>query len=272
MPLGVWSWAARKPDRMKTRMATPRLRGLSRRSALVVSFALAWSAAGGSIRAQSPSAAPETVRILFIGNSYTYFNDLPRMLQSMAPASSKTLRIELGAALEGGATLRSHWNKRTIDLVRNGNRDFVVLQEQSLAPIQATRDFIAYGERFGQEIRAAKAQPVLFLTWSRQNRPSAQDSLNRAYRRLGDLITATVVPVGPAWQELQRLDTTAKLYTDDGSHPSPLGSFIAATTFYRTLFGELPVRSYTANAGLSSRTLTLVHRAVETAVGRFQQR
>jgi len=244
---------------------------MGKRLGPVVTLVAASIAAAGSLRGQSAPVSPDTVRILFIGNSYTYVNDLPRMLQSMASATATSHAIEFGTVVEGGATLRSHWNGRTIDLVRSGDWDFVVLQEQSLTPIEATRHFMSYGERFGKEIRAANAQPALFLTWSRRDRPSAQDSLNRAYRQLGDIISGTVVPVGPAWQELQRLDPTAKLYADDGSHPSPLGSFVAATAFYRTLFGELPVPSYTADTGLSSRTLTLVRRAVETAVEGFRE-
>jgi hypothetical protein len=56
-----------------------------------------------------------------------------------------------------------------------------------------------YGERFAQEIRAAGARPVLFMTWARKDRPASQDSLTRSYLGLGRHIRAVIVPVGPTW-------------------------------------------------------------------------
>src|SRR5688572_8892071 len=93
---------------------------------------------------QSSAASPPT-RILFIGNSYTYFNDLPKTLQSMAAAGASPRKLELGTVLIGGATLRSHWNDSTLQLIRRGRWDYVVLQEQSIAPIASPDDFVKYG-------------------------------------------------------------------------------------------------------------------------------
>jgi hypothetical protein len=215
-------------------------------------------------------AAADRVRILFIGNSYTYVNDLPRTLQAMAAAGGSH-SVEVGSVLVGGASLRRHWNDRdAVELVRRAGWDYVVLQEQSLLPLENPDELIAYGKRFGTEIRAAQATPVLYLTWARKGRPSsAQDSLDRAYLRLAGEIGATIVPVGPAWREFQRLEPTSDLYAEDGSHPSPLGSFVAASVFYRTLFGRPPPASYAGSLPLTPRTRTAVQRAVGAAVSRF---
>ena len=220
-----------------------------------------------TLRAQNATPG-KTIRVLFIGNSYTYYNDLPQTLQSMAQAASKPVKIELGTELEGGATLQRHWSERTLELIRSGRWDYVVLQEQSLAPIESTEQFIEYGKRFVAEIRAAKAQPVLYLTWARQRRPETQEQLNQAYQRLARETQALLVPVGPAWQEYQRLDRAAQLYDDDGSHPTPLGSFLAASMFYRTLFGMQAPARFTPSR-VSPTVVPVVQRAVEAAVRGF---
>ncbi len=234
---------------------------------LVVSGIFLFSTASALVGQSKAASTP--IRILFIGNSYTYFNDLPKTLQSIASAGASPRRLELGTILIGGATLRSHWNDSTLHLIRRGRWDYVVLQEQSVAPIQSPEDFMKYGKRFAQAIRAAGARPVLFMTWARKDRPASQDSLTRSYLTLGRQINALIVPVGPTWAAFQRLDTKLNLYAGDGSHPSSLGSLLAACVFYQALFGEaLPV-SYSL-PGVSPRSLSLMRQAVEMTAGRFQ--
>jgi hypothetical protein len=239
--------------------------------------AASWLAAVMSMQAatlvaQQETAATKPVRILFIGNSYTYSNDLPAMLQAMALAAPQPITIDAGTVLVGGATLRDHWDGDARNAIRRGDWDYVVLQEQSLRPIDATREFIEYGRRLGEEIRAVKARPVLYLTWARKSRPSSQEALNRGYLRLADEIGAIVVPVGPAWSEFRRLDGTSELYTEDGSHPSALGSLLAASMFFRTLFGVLPPETYGPDSTIAPRVLPLVRRAVQETASSFPAR
>lgn len=204
--------------------------------------------------AQVDVSGPKQIRILFIGNSYTYFNDLPQTLQSMAAAGSESRTVHVASVAEGGATLRSHWTNSTRELIRRGAWDYVVLQEQSLLPLQERARFLEYGMRFANEVRASNGQPVLYMTWSRRGRDAAQDSLNDAYVELARATGATIVPVGPAWEEFRQLDAVSSLYTDDGSHPSRLGSFVAASAFHRVLFRTLSPDSYGTDNGLEPRT------------------
>ena len=230
-------------------------------------FLLSVSLVSARVEAQS-TAAGKRVSILFIGNSYTFVNDLPGVLKSMAANSTEPVDLATDGILIGGASLKAHWEaKGTTERIRNGEWDYVVLQEQSLLPIENPDAMLDYGNRLGRVIRSAKAKPVVYLTWARKTRPSSQDSLNRAYLQLARQIDAIVVPVGPAWQSVQRLDPSLELYDADGSHPSPLGTYVAAATFHRVLFGRLP--STTTAQNLSPQTVALVHRAVEDAVVGF---
>lgn len=229
---------------------------------LLAFIALSTSVVSG----QAGQPVPRRVAILFIGNSYTYYNDLPGILQSMAVQDSDTLEVDVQSVVEGGARLSTHWNRKTIELIRRGDWDYVVLQEQSLAPLDIRDQFLDYGKRFAAEIRAVKATPVLYVTWSREQRPADQKHLDDAYAELARATGAIVVPVGAVWQELRTNRNIPSLYADDGSHPTPMGSYVAASTFYRVLFGKSsPVRAGITH-GLQPDLVRTIHRSIEASV------
>ena len=140
-----------------------------------------------------------SVRVLFIGNSYTYYNDLPSMLEFLASSESGFPLVHAEAVAEGGATLERHWRGgEAVAAIGGGNWDFVVLQEQSLRPVEDPDRMFEFARHFAEEIRKAGAQTVLFLTWAREGRPEMQPLLDRPYLSLGKELGAWVVPAGPA--------------------------------------------------------------------------
>jgi hypothetical protein len=89
---------------------------------------------------------------------------------------------------------------------------------------------------FDGEIKRRGARTVLFLTWSRKAEPEQQADLNHAYDSVAREIGAILAPVGPAWQKARLQNPEIELYAKDGSHPSPLGSYLAASVIVQTLF------------------------------------
>ena len=74
-------------------------------------------------------AADKPLQVLFIGNSYTYFNNLPKQVEAIAASQKAGPRIRTGASLSGGKTLQWHWeNQKAVEAIRQGGWDFVVLQ------------------------------------------------------------------------------------------------------------------------------------------------
>lgn len=228
-------------------------------------LALIASATASLVGQEVDQPSAPRVDILFIGNSYTYYNNLPGILHSIA-AARLDLNLHIATVVEGGASLRSHWNESTVELIRRGGWDYVVLQEQSLAPLEAPDQFTLYGKRFANEIRGANARPVLYLTWSREQRPEDQVRLNEAYLELARETQAMIVPVGPVWQELRATEGMPDLYAEDGSHPSPFGSFVAAITFYRVILRDMPPDTSGLTHGVHRHTMRLVQNAVEDAI------
>jgi hypothetical protein len=192
-----------------------------------------------------PSLAPTSrkpLRVLFIGNSYTYFNGgLGTLVQSLASAVKGGRAFEFVEVTKGGQTLEGHWNDgKALAQIRKGGWDYVVLQEHSLRPLLDREKMYTYARKFDAEIRKAGAKTVFFETWARKNRPEMQSGLDRAYSGIAREVTATLAPAGLAWQAALKDKPGFALHIGDLSHPTPAGSYLNACVIYETLFGRSP--------------------------------
>ncbi len=180
-----------------------------------------------------------TQRILFIGNSYTYCNELPTLVAQLAAAGGKDVAVHQVTA--GGVTLEWHAQNEATLAALTEPWDIVVLQEHSIRPIQDTPKMAMAAAALQAIIASTGAQTVLFMTWARQHFPEMQAGLARVYNAVAQDIGARVAPVGLAWEAALIADPSLALHTEDKSHPTPLGSYLAACVFYATFFGESPV-------------------------------
>jgi hypothetical protein len=174
--------------------------------------------------------------MLFIGNSFTTRNDLPGLLTVIAKAG-ESIEIESKVIAAGGASLRRHWNAGASDTIAGEKWDYVVFQEQSTLPIKNGKRFHENVREFMPVMNDSSAKMVLFMTWARIHEPANQEILTNSYYEIGKELTATVVPVGSAWKKLLENHDAPTLHAEDGSHPTFAGTYLAACTFYATLFG-----------------------------------
>jgi type II secretory pathway pseudopilin PulG len=181
------------------------------------------------------------IKVLFLGNSYTMASNLPQLVADLAAAAGNNPALTHDTHLVGGASLESLWNDGTsVKKIRQGGWDFVVLQEQSMRPIQDEGDMDTYARLFCTEIRAVSAIPLFFMTWARQKAPTTQPLITNAYLRITRAEHAEVAPVGMAWQSSLQQRPQLILHASDGSHPSPTGSYLAACVFYASIFDKSP--------------------------------
>lgn len=197
--------------------------------------------------------AAEPLRVLFVGNSYTCFHNAPEVFAALA-------RVGLGREVQTqmvavpGETLLGLWDRSPArQTLRSSKWDYVVLQDQSLLG-EALRDgrftvnsprLLHWGVRlFDGEIRRAGARTVVMQTWSRRAEPGHQADLDHAFDSIARELGATLAPVGRAWQRARQEQPALELYGADGSHPSPIGSYLLACALFSALFpavdGELP--------------------------------
>jgi hypothetical protein len=230
--------------------------------------------ADAAVDAPSVDAAPDVaaarLRVLFVGNSYTYYNDLPMVVSRIGDAAARAGRgpaVEGASVTVGGATMRNHWD--TGDAPRrimNESWDAVVLQGQSVEPALNFTEFRTYGARFGMLANTQRARPVYFATWPRRaddavyaqswsgGTPEAFNGrLHTAYGQVAAQVMGAVAPVGNVWMAALAARPSVTLYDADGSHPSPAGSWLAACVIYRALAGvPAPPESDGALAGLTA--------------------
>jgi PKD repeat protein len=220
--------------------------------------------------------AQDTLSVLFLGNSYSSYNNLPQLVQSLSSSAGKTLIID--SNMPGGLSMSGHANNATtFSKISQGNWDYVILQEQSQMP---TIDFYRYNEMYPAitdlksliEQYNPCAKIITYMTWGRryggqQCGPGAtycspvfvdfnhmQDSLTSAYLEISEQLNIQCAPVGVTWQNILN-DTTLILHSNDNSHPTIDGSYVAALTIYSSIWKQ-PSNGITFNAGLTqSRAL-----------------
>ncbi len=211
-------------------------------------------------RAVAGPSAPRPLRVLFIGNSYTYNNNLPAQLVALAQSATPPVPIQTRTVAQPGVRLQQHWERgEALAALRQGPWDYVVLQEQSTLGLlliegrhevnDPDRAFHPYARRFAEEARKVGAQPLFLLTWARRDTPESQARLTQAYMSVAREMGAPIIPAGLAWARVRQEHPDLALYHQDGSHPSPAGSYLTACALYATLTGRSPVGLATVLTG-----------------------
>jgi hypothetical protein len=186
--------------------------------------------------------ARKPLRVLFIGNSYTFFNGgLGTAVKGLASAVKDGRPFEYVEVTKGGQTLEGHWNEgKALAAIRKGGWDFVVLQEHSLGAVDRREKMFQYARMFDAEIRKTGAKTVFYETWGRKNRPEMYGVVEQAYVSLASQLKAVVAPAGAAWSLALKANPTLSLHIADLSHPTPAGTYLNACVFYETFFGKSP--------------------------------
>ena len=199
----------------------------------------------------------DSLRALFIGNSYTFYNDMVKQVELLAASTAAKLSTKM--AVEGGWTLKRHANNtETLNAIREGNWDFIVLQEHSKAPAQE-RELVkkdVYPAAFcldslRQEYNS-KGRTVFYMTWGQNDSTYTpmQERLTENYLDLTLYLDAWCAPVGMAFKRVREERPDLILYEPDTSHPSLQGSYLAANIFYSVFLNKPYVSEYTAGLPL----------------------
>ncbi|MBR5095439.1 MAG: hypothetical protein IK095_10105 [Oscillospiraceae bacterium] len=168
------------------------------------------------------------MRVLFVGNSHTYFNDMPRIFARMCAELGEE-EPEVTMLAYSGRSLA--WHREEYFALRfallHGRFDACVIQQQAHPfpgeePTEdGVREICALCEKAG-------ARPVLFMTWAEKARPENAAVMSRCYRRLAAKEGALLAPVGEIFEALR--GSGIELYWRDGEHASPYGSYLTAAT------------------------------------------
>ncbi|MBO0343473.1 DUF4886 domain-containing protein [Flagellimonas profundi] len=181
----------------------------------------------------------DPVKILFVGNSFTYFWNMPQLVEAMSETQGVT--IDARQSTVGGSNLEQHWKSEkgtiTRKLLEDNQWDYVVFGDHSLSTIEAPERFMEYGTKFADFVRSKGAEPIFYMTWAYHSNPLMQETITKGYMDLATKLNAKVLPVGPVYMKARTLRPDLDLYFDD-KHPSSDGTYLIALTITKLLSGK----------------------------------
>ncbi len=223
-------------------------------------------------------------KLLFLGNSYIYVNDLPSVLTAAAASVGDTV-VSSGNTI-GGYTLQQHaQNATSRSLIAGGGWDYVITQEQSQWPSfpddHVDTDMFPYARTLDSLVHVYNScgRTMYYMTWGRQNGDadncafwppvctySGMDSLlHLRYMAMADSNNAVVSPVGAVWRYVRNNYPSITLYQSDASHPEAAGTYLAAVTFYTAIFKRDPTL-ITYNGSLAATAAANIRLAAKKVV------
>lgn len=174
------------------------------------------------------------VRVLFVGNSLTYFNEVPWLMQRVVESVRPEPPVVTRFSGRSGEKLERHWTGDEVRrLLRTWRWDHVVLQEQSSRPLLDPDNHRRYLALLVERVREHGAMPVIFETWPARREQEKHAALGRTYRRLAADLGVPLAPVRTAWETA--LDAGIPLYRD-AIHSNLAGAYLTACVLAATLF------------------------------------
>ena len=233
--------------------------------------------AGASVQAT-------TRKVLFIGNSYTYTNNMPLMLQTLATAMGDTLIYD--ESDPGGYTFEQHSvYGPTISKIFSQQWDIVVLQEQSQLPsfpsAEVDTEVYPYAHILDSMVHKNDTctQTMFLMTWGHANGDpmncpdypaictydGMQYRLRQSYLQMTQDNHVIVAPVGAAWKVVHDSFVAPWLFISDSSHPLVAGSYLEACVLYSSIFHKRTL-GCSSTSGLSTTDATILQRIGDRVV------
>jgi hypothetical protein len=259
-------------------------------SLLVASFMGVVGTASSLAASPAPTVRAPQVdspkRVLFVGNSYMYYGDslhnhVRRMVDAGGIAPEDSLQYK--SSTIGGAALEHH----PVDWLTTPGRigvkepfELVILQGGSGEPLSPTRaakfrEVLAENNKL---IRARGGRVALYMTHAyaaphKQHKPDNLRLTEAMYVEAGNEIGALVIPVGLAFEEAYRRHPELVLHKSDGTHPTLIGTYLAASTVYAAVYGKSPVGNpYEYYGAIDSVTAKKLQQVAQDTVERFYRR
>lgn len=200
-----------------------------------------------------------SMKILFIGNSYTHYNSMPELFEKLA--RSKKVKIDVSMNAKSNHTFKMHCQRpEMFEAIRSQKWDYVVVQGFS-RELMYEKEVIdtASLPYFRQIIDSVYSNHsctnvLLYMTWGYKNgfingidTLSYEDMSNRVqrgYEYLSELYNLSIVPIGQVWKSFRKNNPSVDIYQEDGQHPNLMGSYLIASGFYSSIFKSSPVGGY----------------------------
>lgn len=185
------------------------------------------------------SFAQEKIKVLFIGNSLTYYNNLPQVVDAMAKSQGDF--IDTRHTTIGGSTLENHWKQEKGSQARkmldNQKWDFVVFNNHSSSAVKNPKKFFEYSKKFADLVREKGAEPIFMMTWAYKSNPLMLSTIKKRHKELSKLTNSDYIPGGTLFAKSIKHRPDLDLFADD-RHPSKNGTYLLGLAFYKYFSGK----------------------------------
>jgi len=204
------------------------------------------------------------VRILFIGNSLTYVNDLPAVVKALTTGAGLP-STQVATIAYPDYALEDHWNQGNARAaVAKDGWTHVIMQQGPSALEESRVNLLQWSQTFAEQIKAHGAMPGMYMVWPSTERNFDFDRVSESYRLAAAEIGGQLYPAGDAWRAAWRRNPTIALYGTDGFHPSSLGTYTAALAIVAVVFDRSPVGLPTL--GIPAATVQILQESALEAV------
>jgi hypothetical protein len=228
---------------------------------LILTIVLALGLIGcKSATGPGPSAGGDG--ILFIGNSLTYTNNLPRTLADMAKSAGATISVASVALPNYALIDHVKGGSDAFARIAEGGWKFVVVQQGPTSSVGLDRDTLDIAVRaIDAKARLVGARTAVYMVWPSLDRIGFFGTELDSYHGAALAIDGVFLPAGEAWREAWKVDASLDLYGPDNFHPSPLGTYLAALVIFECVTGkdarDLGAQAVVSGAVLSASSTTV---------------
>ncbi len=221
------------------------------------------------------------IKILFVGNSFTFYNDMPTAIFEKI-CTSAGYKVKVDSVTNGGhylsefADISDSYGLMVRSRLKKTKYDVVILQEQSGCAIKDPGRFYDGVRGLSELIKQNGAEIWLYETWGYKagysklpthggDTATMEMKLRAAYTAIAEEVGASVSLVGTAMLDVHTNNTSFDVYNSDLFHPSVYGSTVAAFTLFASIFNEDP-REVEFNGSVSSESASIIKEAAYKAV------
>lgn len=231
--------------------------------------------------------AQDTTRILFIGNSFTYFNNMPQIVKAIA--DSADIPVITGMHAPGGISVgdtaqgsMAHMNNPALfSLIRSKKWDYTVIQDNQGRFVRDSAVFPGASRVVQGHLNIMDsvkknndcAKIILFGGWAWKNGMppfgnTGIECIQRIlvnYCVLNDTMKETIAPIGTAWIKAVNYLPAVNLWDPDDAHPSYAGSYLTASVIFSTIFNQA-AKSFSYTGSLSPSVAYNLRAFADTSV------
>ena len=178
------------------------------------------------------------MKVLFLGNSHTYYNDMPQIFAEMCRERGREVQVVMQAhpGVTYGWHLKQHTELRFALI--HGGFDYIVMQQAAHAPWPPTEETRADAKTIITMARENGVRPIQAVPWAEKDCPEHQAEMYAIYHAVQKDNDVPLTVTGRVFEEVFHNYPEIPMYWNDGQHASPYGSYTAALATYAAIFGE----------------------------------